>query len=1428
MFKGKYSDYLNIDKDFQPVFNEEIDRTKKELWKSFIPHENFSELLEITIKALDREKISDMRSIWLFGSYGTGKTHAVFVLKHLLEDEDDEVEDYIIKRGLDKFLSDKLRAIRQNEKVLVVFKSGAGHVDKPSKLLLEIQDTIYRAYVKYLTQKGIEYAPTETEIQLLRERLEDKVINWNLLIEKYNLKLKEVTSLDDLKKKLSEEQPDFDFIGRLLEVLEEEGIIIKFDTKRLKEWIKEIFNTNHVSRIVFIWDEFSGFFKPGAPLDTLQEIAHLTQEVPFYLLIVTHRRPEHWTQTLTEDVSKLKDRFHYIHYLMEPNTIYQLISNVVYPKKDEIWSSESEKIWQILEFNFSLLQNDIQELIGFEGNVNLETFKRLLPIHPYSAFISSRIVENFGSTQRTLFQFLKTEEKASFPEFLREYPTDDYYLLTPDFLWDYFFVNSREISEFHPEVITILNYWNSWKDHLENEEERRVLKFVLLLITLNQRIQTNEKILRPFYSTIEVAFSGVPVYRRLNQILDSLTKKQVLKELKTTTDKEYLILTHEIDHKDLERVKKDFSDFSKFIKSIRSEIEDIGIHRRVQTKVVSSEDILKDRIPKIEVATYQIPLILTVMREMERVEDLKKRIEELANQHPNTLFVISYIEFGSQEWNSVIENLAYEELFRKSNKEKEAKLYRDQVNEITRKWLDRVIAGRFGVITKIGVDDAIIRDDNISGLEGLRSFSKEIVEKIFPYGLDNLILNEPLWVVQNSKEGLEVGLLHFKSKVTKHKWAALYERFVEKDRILDFDGNFTAEGLLKRNYPLCKMREAVKRLFDETESVSLFDVWGMLQEPPFGLYNSPLASFVLGLVMRDYSKGYFATDGNIVEEVSPQGMVNYLLDTIRGHKEWKLQKLSPEQELFCKTARTIFKLSDERARAPKSVIISIRNKIKTEFKYPLWVLKYTIEQERNLDFEDLNSSSILLLDTLDSIIKEIPEENAKITLTEDTKDKIERFVSLINQLNEYDKKLVVDKLKGYAIPEKFEVGFKEFVSRSFLNHNFKKPEDLSYTLLEQKFRDRMQEEPWAWDEEKAKKVLKDMVIEMEISIILSECIGVRDYFMDDLTGSFHNKVQKTEILPLWFYKYHPSVNREIESVIVLIDKLNEVDVNSYRSFSFTEFLELLVETKEEIKKIFSEQDVTIRSWVLDNIGSNLIDEELEILIRKIKKLFSENPEINESQLLDLSRKLLNELKITSLKNGLKRKLEEIFGTSDISKFYRESFIPLVVVKYLPEFKNFNLPVDLTLDEFLKDLIKFEKLSKDKLETYLVILENNFEILKTLKHPETPHRLLKAFLSKDWIGRLFNEDDLEDFKSYLINKLSGKVELWNEMEIRNAFMDWRSLKYKDRFYPRMVDIIDNMGENEAKNLIRKIIEYPDIGLKVLEIFREANQNAKREN
>lgn len=88
----KYSDAIRI-RETKSAYNIQTEENNE--WKNFIPNDQFNEILQKVIGSVSNKIIDEHRSFWLEGTYGTGKSHAIAVIKHLLCDPIQEIDDYI-------------------------------------------------------------------------------------------------------------------------------------------------------------------------------------------------------------------------------------------------------------------------------------------------------------------------------------------------------------------------------------------------------------------------------------------------------------------------------------------------------------------------------------------------------------------------------------------------------------------------------------------------------------------------------------------------------------------------------------------------------------------------------------------------------------------------------------------------------------------------------------------------------------------------------------------------------------------------------------------------------------------------------------------------------------------------------------------------------------------------------------------------------------------------------------------------------------------------------------------------------------------------------------------------------------------------------------------------------------------------------------
>jgi len=89
----KYSDFITLPNYFKSFYN--LQDEVADYWKQFVPTRQFTDLLSTTIDAVSSNIPEKKKNIWIKGTYGTGKSHASAVIKHLICNDLSEIADYV-------------------------------------------------------------------------------------------------------------------------------------------------------------------------------------------------------------------------------------------------------------------------------------------------------------------------------------------------------------------------------------------------------------------------------------------------------------------------------------------------------------------------------------------------------------------------------------------------------------------------------------------------------------------------------------------------------------------------------------------------------------------------------------------------------------------------------------------------------------------------------------------------------------------------------------------------------------------------------------------------------------------------------------------------------------------------------------------------------------------------------------------------------------------------------------------------------------------------------------------------------------------------------------------------------------------------------------------------------------------------------------
>jgi len=667
-----YKDYISVDKDFIPVFDKNWDKKYPDRWKSFYPHSTFKEILGDLVSSLEMGSNESRKSLWISGAYGTGKTFASFALKHILEDPLEDVQSYFEKQELPQTLFNRFSGVKSKGDILVVHRSSSSGIMSDNLLFHAVQESVKQA----LKEKGYSYFGGKSLYDNILDTLKDpnSEFNFSGAFNKHRGLFSEYAAPDDVIKELENRgiEGSYDLLSRILEVMERARFNVSRSAEDVSCWIKEIIQDNNLYAIVFIWDEFSDYFKNNQAITGLQELAQASFTMPFYFILITHREAGHFISD-PEGRKRTEARFKLRNIAMADTTAFMLMSRVIstVPGMEQEWRNLSQMLWDKVE---RMVRNTINKYVP---DIKNEELKSLLPLHPYAAYALTAISRTISSNQRTMFQFLSGEvgqdgdEKHNFLWYIGRHSVENWYWLTCDYIWDYFFIS--ENVDLDENTRSIISHFNTFENQCENEDEKRILKTVLLLAAMQQKSAASVRsgasaLLRPTLSNISSAFFGTPLADRVRLIMDKFVQKGIVGSMPEGNDILYVTQSRNIDQQRYEEIFNEVKNtsFEKVIEDSNYNIcGSFNLSGYLAARftddgklICATHRSLKSKIEGIRnISANKIPLVFMLAKNDEDAFKNREAIRKyLAEYDRDIVFVdMSSQPFGEQEWNNFLE-----------------------------------------------------------------------------------------------------------------------------------------------------------------------------------------------------------------------------------------------------------------------------------------------------------------------------------------------------------------------------------------------------------------------------------------------------------------------------------------------------------------------------------------------------------------------------------------------------------------------------------------------------------------------------------------------------------------------------------------------------------------------------------------------------
>ena len=1021
----RYADFIKM-QDFLPVYD--MTDEMPNLWQTFIPTNQFCDLLSRSITAITSSDISKRRSMWVRGTFGTGKSHASSVVRHILCDPYDDIEGYLYSIPNDA-LREQIKAIRKNKRYFPVVLKGVEGAYNISRFRLSLQ----RETKKALAKAGYEMVVDSDFTEALKwvESHQSRIPE---LLENNDELASEASNYDKLVAKLNAN--DIDVFLHLEEALAADKTYLTSDN--ISDWLvdvqKKIAEEGIADGLIIFWDEFTSVMDTlqSDRINVLQNIAEKSQKNNVFLYLISHRTERTSVDAKGKDITKMSDRYDSVDYKMDEISTY-LILRHTYSITDK--SGLDIASWNL---KHSIAPEVFDYLCESNSKEEKDHIQNLFPLHPYTAFLCSKMANIMGSANRSVLKFMN-DEKNGFACFINDSTNYDLkMMLTADWLWDFFY------SEFvdDPLCAAFINVYNSNKDKVNQmgDDYLRVFKVILLLNALGMKFKGTPEKYAPNDKNLGYIFSADRCEEKMQGILDWLDESHIVAR---DILGEFKISVSTYNNAELTKEKmqvavsfKDAVSILKYNDASKSEIGKIflvgkTLMRKCEPQFYSceeSESVLRSRLKKYTSEKPNFLHVALLFSITDEARDMmENRVKEFSEEFPETLFVMPSEVFTESAKNHFIDTVAHANVSRSHFNNDEASQLERAANEYVIKWKNRMTGGIYNLYYKgERFSDGIF--GNIYSV-----INKRFSVLLFPNGMESVKAihnNETFFENRNYKKlALQMLQKRTRDELLKFNGAAVPAKFL----FMDGENNLVTDtceltvtakqGDSWLNTICQKVDELIENAKKKyTDRFSLSEILAPLMRPPYGMFPNHANYVALAFALRKHKDDLFnPSTSQPVGDEKLTDMIAVLLQMWDGGISEPSNKLllrfgSAEEKNLSKILGEVFCLQDVKG-VNMADLKSLRyaNWAITEFckqiaKYPLWSLLYCSaikekpECEKALnDLIYLFSQDSYTLQKIKELYNEIKGEQIDLyKLLAKQSNYREGFVNFSNSINNVD------------------------------------------------------------------------------------------------------------------------------------------------------------------------------------------------------------------------------------------------------------------------------------------------------------------------------------------------------------------------------------------------------------------------------------------
>lgn len=1024
----KYTDIIKI-RAGKPAYS--IEEEKGDEWQTFIPNEQFNNVLRTVLRSVRGNDIDFHKSFWINGTYGTGKSHAVAVITHLLCDPVESIRrwvDYEYKDEKFRLIRESIYSLREKKRLLRVKLEGLKNITH----VTELAPVIQTAVVEALNENDIEMA-VDTDYDSLMSHVKDNPVVWDDLINRNIALSTVVANRTMLLQKLAGK--DSAILQKSRVALREARMNVLLEQETLGQWLiqvqEELRKHGEFQGLLILWDEFTDVMDDAVGISVLKELQTVAQkfmneENDSFLFLISH--PSAFNKLGSEATKQTDGRYHRMKYNMESVSAFKIMS-----RKFEITQPTLHQ--KRYEFFYNINSN-LLDLYTRNSNDPQETrsdLYKLFPLQPGTANLATHYATVVGSSSRSVFEFLG--QNQAIRDFL---DTEEYFenrdTITADYLWDFVY------SVFQDDVINygaVTERFNTYKHQVEHEGPAYLALFKgILLLNAFNNVAADESV-TPTEDNICNLFLGSRYEDEIHTVLDWFNERGIIQKAPSGI---FSVQFSALPSHELEEIKEELynteyrytSQILKFGETARNFFDKKYVQKVIRPYVFefysddTNDSILKNKIKtaKKNARPSDLFLALFYARSNAELAHLRQLAEEcslagVANDKElkDIVYLVIDSTFGDKAYDRFIEYMASYKSAGNHGFNDQANVHRDHAIDMIKEWMQTALRGN----ATIYVNGQMV-PFSIKHLSS--ALNSTVSPIIFPKGPDALeVLRtkaaSTFWKPQVSKEIIRTFLFGTSKADLLDVNGVMkpVQHFIQDavDDNLQWKPDIPADHQFKGIFDY--INTTIKNFISHGNTSVPFDFterFKELTEPPYGLSANYASAAAVAFAMRPWIDKIYDKDTG-----KPHSADNLAEDIVLLFNYWEkgkaTNKLSfkfqtPQEGKLCKELVKLFKLNKlsgyNDVSSMKDARFAITGVYIEQKGYPLWSLKYMTD-----DF--INSLPVL-------------------TMTDDVKKLIDNIVAICEEKDQKNVQLVIGTLD---LIDRYRADFPDILSKPGSFHN---------------------------------------------------------------------------------------------------------------------------------------------------------------------------------------------------------------------------------------------------------------------------------------------------------------------------------------------------------------------------------------------------------